>query len=178
MLKINLLTERKAAEKWYYRWKLGDLCVDWLSIDQDLIVRRRFNQERRNRKKSHERAVQRRLRRYQRFLSTLKRKTPIQAPTQTFFTVERVEVGLKDGSKKEILRRVLVREKRAADRVGVGVVTMKNGLEPERTSLDYEKVPVPEPTRSFERNAVHGRQRVSWARGNPKATKQRVTNKQ
>jgi hypothetical protein len=30
----------------------------------------------------------------------------------------------------------------------------------------------------FERNAVHGRHRVSWARGNPKATKQRVHNKQ
>lgn len=65
------------------------------------------------------------------------------------------------------------------DSLRSGAVTMNNNTERERLSLAFEQVPVPEPTPiGFEHHAVHGKQRVSWARGNPKATLQKVTNRQ
>ena len=45
MLKINLLTIPRDAERNYRRWKSGDVCVDWLAMQLDRTVRRRLHQE-------------------------------------------------------------------------------------------------------------------------------------
>lgn len=60
MLKINLLTERRDAEKQYLKMQAGAVVVDHLAMHLDRTVRRRVHQNIRNKKKQVVRRKQKR----------------------------------------------------------------------------------------------------------------------
>jgi hypothetical protein len=153
MLTINLLTERRDAERYYRRWKLGDVCVDWLVMHLDRTVRRRLHQEFRILKKYNERVRNR-----------VVKDEPSYVPTMV-----RREIQAHDGYgnfKSLDVIRIEPARLRVRARVQRGVGACPKGKE-----LGVG-TPVPEPTPvGFERNAVHGKHPLGWVRGNPKAHK-------